>query len=249
MTTEVNRYRIFCITENTYVYTWGTSEPTTCPNNPAHTIDSSISIVETVSSQVVKAAEDSEGYFETGDIMMNVPSGTPGAVTTLDVTWPMDATLWRTVLTPTTDMLGDFINVIASPETTVGGLTAPASSGATVLSVNGTVTANIQRGLLITLDDGVNKDVLGRCTAIDTLAGTITVTTPLTHSFAAGTPVKVGVYVLNGISIHNTESIDIGLKGMKGKLIDAGMILRVYYTNNSGTAKTVYWRYEIYNKG
>lgn len=250
MSTEVNQYRIFCVTENDYVYTWGTSPPTTCPNNSAHTIDTnSITIVQTVSTQVVKAAEDSDGYFETGHIVMNIPSAAPGTVSSHDVVWPMNAILWRTLITPTTDMIGDVVTVIASPETTIGVITSSVSSGNTIFSVNSTVTDNIQRGMSVTIDDGVNKENLGRCTAIDKINGTITVATAVTNSYAAGTPIKIGVYVLNGIYFNNTETIDIGLKGMKGKIIDSGVILRVYYTNNSGTSKTIYWRYEIYNSG
>jgi hypothetical protein len=48
----VNKYRFFCNTENTHVYTWNTTTPTVCPNNNTHTIDSqSITIVDTVSDE------------------------------------------------------------------------------------------------------------------------------------------------------------------------------------------------------
>ena len=35
----VNKYRLWCETENAYVYDWAEEEPTTCPNNTSHTID------------------------------------------------------------------------------------------------------------------------------------------------------------------------------------------------------------------
>jgi len=45
--TDVFKYRIYCITESQYVYSWAEEEPTTCPNNTEHTIDAnSITIVE-----------------------------------------------------------------------------------------------------------------------------------------------------------------------------------------------------------
>jgi hypothetical protein len=41
------RYRIWCETEATEVYVWDNSEPTECPNDAGHTIDSdSITIIE-----------------------------------------------------------------------------------------------------------------------------------------------------------------------------------------------------------
>jgi hypothetical protein len=33
------KYRIYCITENTFVSGYGTNYPTTCYNNPAHTVN------------------------------------------------------------------------------------------------------------------------------------------------------------------------------------------------------------------
>jgi len=41
------KYRIYCVTEATQVFVWADSEPTECPNDAGHTIDSdSIAIVE-----------------------------------------------------------------------------------------------------------------------------------------------------------------------------------------------------------
>lgn len=247
MATQVNKYRVWCVTENTYVYSWGTIQPTTCPNNNTHTINPSLTtIVETVSDSTITAEENSDGYFETTHIVMEIPIGSPGDVVTHDVTWPMDILLWKTLLTPTSNMIGDVISVLASPETTVGTVTAPVNVGVTTIYVNSTVISNTQRGFLITLDNGVNKNVCGRCTAVNATAGTISFQTPTVNSFAAGTPVKISIYVLNNIRIIDTNIIDIGGKGFKGKSIPSGLILRVYYTNNSGTSKTLFWRSEYY---
>lgn len=46
----LNKYRIRCITENIYVYTWGEIKPTACPNNNNDTIDNDLtSIINTIS--------------------------------------------------------------------------------------------------------------------------------------------------------------------------------------------------------
>ena len=246
MSTEINKYRILCNTENTFVYSWGTTKPTHCPNDPAHTISDLIVIVETISSQNVTINENSDGYFETTHIVMNIPSGATGDVYVQDVTWPMDILLWKTLLTPSTDMLGDVINVLASPETAIGTLTATANIGDSTIVVDSTAIQNIQRGFLVTLDDGVNKNVCGRCTGIDTVNSTISFQTATSHSFSSGTPVKISVYVLKDIHIVDTNTINMGDKGIKGKTIPAGSILRIQYTNNTALSKTVYWRTEYY---
>lgn len=52
--TTVNKYRIFCTTENSYVYTWGTAPPTTCPNNNTHTVDlESVTLIDSVSEDTI----------------------------------------------------------------------------------------------------------------------------------------------------------------------------------------------------
>lgn len=53
-TKDVSRYRIFCNTESNNIYAWGTSAPTTCPNNPAHSINSNLTtVVDSVSKNNV----------------------------------------------------------------------------------------------------------------------------------------------------------------------------------------------------
>lgn len=251
MTTEVNKYRIWCIEEGTNVCVWSENEPTICPNDhPDKTIDTAQTVIlETLNVNHVKVEEDTDGYFESMDLLINIPTGTPGDVTEHDITWDMDILLWKTILTPTADMIGDSISVLAAPEKTVGVLTAPVSIGDTVLNVNSTVTDNIWRGFLVTVDDGVNKDVLGRCTNVDSVGGTITVKTPTTYAYSSGVPVKISVYVLQDIYISDTNKIVLGDKGFKGKTIDKDVIVRIYYTNNSGTSKEFRWRIECYNNG
>ena len=242
-------YKLFCVDEENVVKIWTDISPTVCPHNSVHEIALDSVRIDEAFNDIVKTEEATDGYFETEHIEISVPSGTPGDVTEHDVTWPMDILLWKTLITPTSDMIGDSISVLAAPETTVGVATAPINIGDTTINVNSTVTDNTWRGFLITLFDGVNKDVVGRCTAVDTVGGTITFQTPTTYAYAAGSAVKISVYTLKNIYVADTSTIDIGGKGFKGKTITSGMILRVYYTNNSGTAKLMRWRPELYNKG
>lgn len=66
MASTINKYRIWCVTEETYVYTWAESEPTVCPNNNTHVIDESkTAITETVSQDLVKDSTDKPFYHQT----------------------------------------------------------------------------------------------------------------------------------------------------------------------------------------
>ncbi len=248
---SIYKYRLYCIEEDAYVLQWAKTPPTICPNDHADkSINTNItSIVDTINVNHFKAEENTEGDFETSHVTMEIPSGTPGDVTEHDVSWPSDILLWKTLLNPTTEMIGDEISVLGGPETIIGVITSPVIIGDTILNVNSTVTDNAKRGYLLTLDDTVNKDVLGRISAIDPVGGTITVENPTTFAYNPGTPVKISVYILRNIYIANTNVLDIGGKGFKGKTVTSGTILRVYYTNNSGTAKIFRWRPEYYNDG
>jgi hypothetical protein len=247
----VYKYRLYCIEEGIYVETWSETEPTMCPNDHGdRTINSGLTtIIESREVDPVIATENSVGDFETTHIKMDIPSGTPGEISEHDVVWPMDILLWRTLLTPTSDMTGDEITVTAAPETTVGALTATSGIGTTVFNVNPESMQYYKRGYVLTLDDTINKESLGRIINIDSIGNTVTTENATTFSFNAGTMAKISIYILRNIYIHNTNVIDIGSKGMKGKMVPAGTILRVYYTNNSGTSKTFRWRPEYYNDG
>ena len=51
MTSTVNKYRIYCNTESSWIEGWGTTEPTVCYNNSGHTVNSnSVSLLETVTA-------------------------------------------------------------------------------------------------------------------------------------------------------------------------------------------------------
>lgn len=247
--TSLNLYRVYCTVEEIYINTWDIVEPTTCPNNNTHAISSNIDIIDEVSTSNITVNEDTDGYFETTTVSMLIPSGLPGSVTEHDVSWPMNILVWNTHITPTTPMIDDSMSVIASPETIIGVLTVGTNIGDTVLNVNSTVIDNAYGGFLVTLDDGVNKDVVNRISGIDSINSQITVETPLSYAYSPGTPFKISIYLLKDIFIANTNEINIGQKGFRGKQLDANVPLRVYYTNNSGTEKTIKWRPEYYNLG
>ncbi len=75
MAKTLHRYRIWCETENAYVYEWAETQPSDCPNNNTHTITSNLtSIVDTVS--------DSVAYGDVSDLnSTNIALGASGVFT------------------------------------------------------------------------------------------------------------------------------------------------------------------------
>lgn len=60
----INKYRIYCVTEATYVYGWYESEPTTCPNNTGHTITGT-------ATAIVDILDTVGNYDSTGRLLVN----------------------------------------------------------------------------------------------------------------------------------------------------------------------------------
>lgn len=55
----VNYYRILCTTDNKYVYTWSENEPTTCPENIGHSINSTeTTIVKSIGGTEIRTGDD-----------------------------------------------------------------------------------------------------------------------------------------------------------------------------------------------
>ena len=63
MTEAVNKYRVFCDTDEKYVEVWAETEPTTCPENNGHSIDTSKTvIVETLTQEFPLSDIDDKTY-------------------------------------------------------------------------------------------------------------------------------------------------------------------------------------------
>lgn len=252
MSTTVYQYIVYCITEGQYVTYWGTSPPTTCPNNNTHTIDpNSISIQQTISEDTIKTNEVNVGkLFQHSSAHLDIPAGTPGSVVSMNLSWPMDINLWQTTLYPLANNLYDVINILIAPNTTLGVLTQNANIGDTLLNVSNTAFTfeYMYKGLIVTLTDGVNTFNAGRITSINSTSLTITVENPLTVAFTAGsTYFQISIQIVRDKIFHQTTIPEhIGNKGFNSMPIQAGTVMQVQYTNMDGTAKTLYTDLEYY---
>jgi hypothetical protein len=66
---ELNKYRIYCTTEDIYVYKWDKIIPTTCPNNQSHIIDTnSITIIDSITSEDIKIINQRKDFFNNMEV-------------------------------------------------------------------------------------------------------------------------------------------------------------------------------------
>ena len=239
----VYQYRIWCDTESTYVYSYGTSAPTTCPNNTAHTIDpSKTTAIQTITPETRNITQIVPGYYQRSTKPITVPVVTPGTVYSQTVSYPMDLNIWLIDLTTTTDMIGDSFSIIQAPETTIGYITAPVADTDTVLNVSSTaVSIDIVRGFELILDDGVTKTSLGLITAVDSTNSQLTVENVPGVAYAPGTLIKINAYMVKNLVVDSIRTFVFGNKGVATKLLPANTPFLFDYTNNTGSAKTLYF--------
>lgn len=242
--TTLYHYRLWCTTENTYVYTWAETAPTTCPNDTAHTVDAnSLTVVGRRDVPLVTIQDGVQGYYQSGSIRVPIPATTPGDIYNHDVTFPFSMWLWTCEFDGLTDAVGDEFSIIIAPNSMIGVLTAPASIGDTVLNVYSTVftCGYVTHGVDLTITDGTNTQSLGRVVTFDQTAGTITMETALTNNYSPG----ISQILLN-LNIVRKQFIGVdgktyryGKKGFATRAIPQGSVMRFQYVNNNGLAKTL----------
>jgi hypothetical protein len=252
--TVVHKYNIYCTTESAWVSTWAETEPTVCPNNNGHTINSgSISIVETVESSEVKIQEEATptgGSFRCDTVSFDATAST---TTTFDYSWPIPVGILSVAFHPlgaqkpdgTWDadesQEGDTFSICIAPDTTIGAITANVAASATIIDVQQSVIDNIKIGYYVKLTDGTNTDDCGRVLSIDSVNLKITVETATTNAFEAATPtyVQMTVYMIKDFEIGYLGRYSIGDDKIGASHLTANTVARVNYVNNTAAQKRV----------
>ena len=241
---EVKRYRVYCIEENLMVTTYGTEVPTLCPNDhPDRTIDHLRTVqVDFFKKNQVEIFDPTEGVYQYTEVHLSIPAGSPGDVTTVDFSWPMNLKIWNTEFVPGAEHTGDTINVFIDPDRVVGGLTAAANIGDTEFTVTSTVFTYpyLVRGIEVKLVNGMIVENLGRITGIDMINFKFTTEFAATQSFPPGSLILLNLHIIKNITFSRVGVAYLaGRKGFQNKDIPPNIILRFLYTNSNGAAKDV----------
>ena len=235
---QINHYRVFCATENTYQYVWKDSLPTTCPNNNSHTIDAdTISIMDTVSQAAVEVVQQTGtgGNYTCQSFCFDIPAN---STVTKQYSWPYPVSISTMHFTSDSTQTGDLISGIISPNTVIGTLAADLPATGTILSVTPSVAQNAITGTLATVTDGTNTSELGSFYGIDTANNTVCVMTAPGTAFAAASPTKVMMSFQNiSFEIGQPGFYTFGGQQLKGASMPANAVMQITYTNTSQVPK------------
>jgi len=141
--TTYYKYRVKCDTENNWQY-WilpsTDPEPTKCPNNTSHSVNTVLtSVVETISENVVTIKEESiqtGGHFGTRTVDLTI---SPTASASTEMWWPYPVSATVLKFTTNDQMIGDCISLAIGSDTIVGGLLLPSPEA---VAYNPTVSYN-----------------------------------------------------------------------------------------------------------
>lgn len=126
--TTVYKWRVKCTTDNQDEYIWAETEPTVCPTNTAHSIDSAkTAIVDKVESNQVSIKEESTPtgeHFGCTSLVLNCPTGSTSSGS---ISWPFPVSALSVEFVSTSDHENDVINMCIGKDTTVGSITANVS--------------------------------------------------------------------------------------------------------------------------
>jgi len=244
----LTKYLVPCLTEGFNVTTdYKTSFPTECPNNNTHIIDvSGISVLHTLAAKIVTINENSTvpdgGNYRADQFELSVIGGT-GTVNTYDITYPYNVSAYAVIFMPMIDNMGDTFQVVAYPDTVIGLITAALSTLDTELFLPSIV--GLSKGFQLSVTDGINTDNLGEIINIDVINNKVIFSNPVVNPFIIGSTVSFTVPRIKNGKFVNTQNWILGLSRIGSSGLMANAIVRLAYTNLTGTAKTLNFIVEL----
>lgn len=244
----VKMYRVFCTNEQLFVTVWNTDQPTVCPNNNTHSINSTLTtILSTVSPNSVLV----ENYnYTTGGLYCaesRTMTATANTTTSYTLSWPFDISVISVFFTPASVNTGDIVNCYVGPNTTIGTTTVDLSLNGVVINVSNSVIVNVKRGMLINLVNTTTNSstILGRVISVDTTGLTLTCETPTSILVPSGSLVQVTVNNIRNFSIGQPGTVSLSSRNSMASFLPANTLVRVSYTNASVmTTKTFSFGFE-----
>jgi len=249
--TTLCKYRIYCNTEDIWVEKWDTASITVCPNNNGHTVNiNSIQELDCISENTVAIKEESTntgGFFCASTVILDIPSGATGATTVINHSLPFNRSNLVAKIKTNSTAIGDKLDFLVNPNTTLGTITSNVVSGTATLPVSQTVMDNLQIGFFVNVTDGTINNDLGRCIDKNTESNTIVTEYNTANGFTASTPtyVQMTLKIIHDYEIGEPGDYEIGSSKIGGSYVPKSTMMKIIYTNNNGQAKRLPVHYEF----
>jgi len=226
-------WTIYCINEGVYKDVTQKARPTVCPTDPTHTLNSSLSTysVSLNPSNLLNISQN-PGYFCSSGISFSCAAST---TTTFDQIYPYDVTIIVGKMLVEDANQGDVLNIILTPNLTIGTLTQNASIGDTVIYVDDTAINNYAKGVYFTINSGPSTYYIKSLNLMDS---TITLTTALAEAYVSGNTIQRNIPIVQNFTLPSKGIVLLGELNHISTYIPAGATFRFLYTNNTSSVKT-----------
>lgn len=247
--TILNKWRIFCETEGTWVYVWleeNASAPDDCPNISSHTINvNSISIAEILDSSDITLKEEStktQGNFRTEGFAFNIPAQ---ANYTGSISFPYDINLLAVWFNVKSENLGDKLTVKYQP-LYAGTLATAITTPTTTIHIDHVTCylLNVGYELLIKRVSDNLIENLGEILDINLSTHIITITNATVASFDENDQIIINVSGVKNLTLATQGRHCIGTSKIGATFIKTGGVFYAYYTNST-PASTKTFEYEL----
>lgn len=243
---DINNYRLFCNTENSFVTVWNINTPSACPNNNTHLIDNdSVTIIDNINSNstsIIQYNNDINGNFRIESKMLFIPAN---QIITQTYSWPYNISVMTIGLTSAKENIGDVVNVYIAPNTVIGAITQHINVGDTIIHVSPTVVKHLNVGFLVKITDGTSVLDLGECIFIDPVTYIIRCINSANISMNAGSYLQMTIHNVKNIYLYNSEQFKIGEKHVSSQSLPKNINVQISYQNNSNVDKHFMFYYEF----
>ena len=233
MSSDLTKWRIFCLTENIWSEGWLDSSeglPVRCFNDGGHSVNpNSCQEIDSTSVLTVKIKQESiqtGGNFKSKGYSFECGANN---TSTYNVSWPYPITAMVVHLQTDSSQKGDLLSAVVGSQTTVGVILSQCSEGDTTVSVNSTVIAHSYVGY----ECFIGTESLGRILEIDAQNLTVRFETPATQNHPANSYFKIQMRIIESHNMGFDFGNDIGVSNIGGKYLPANVPTRVEYINNN----------------
>lgn len=209
---QVNNYRLRCITENINVTCWGVTAPTVCPNNNTHSINvNSVVIINSINETNVNVIDEvppeNEEYTK-GRFRCN---GLECSISTENYTikhfgWVYPICALEIIFYTLNENVGDYIDLHVIPTTHIGNTSNSIEIGATVIPLTDECFTIASVDMQIFIMDNINTFFLGCIISKNSETKTITITNASDKRFNKNSYITYRSYV--GVITQNITSSD-----------------------------------------
>lgn len=249
MVVKVNKWRIYCVTENSWVYGWVEEgiEPSTCFTDTIHTINSySKSIVDNITSNNVVIEEERHGktggHFRCEGFSMSIPANT---TKTQYIEFPYDINLLVVTFNIKSENIGDIYNACYEPNYN-GNITSNIVSPTNIANIDSMTCDLLNIGNLIgfkRLSDN-HEMFYGEVINIDKVNNEITLDKEITDDFFLGDEVYFKIVGIKNINLCTEGRYTIGTSSIGATLLASTGKIYTKYENKSLT-ETKTFVYEL----